>query len=76
MSERSVLYLELFQWLEVSDPVIRFSSAPNLIVADYLQSRGFGKSNGAAYHDHSIREGCGYKEGFRQYSSPRADHHL
>ena len=50
MSDRSVLYFELFEWLEVSSIPWRTVHLNIVLHSDYLQSRGAGEHDGHAYH--------------------------
>jgi hypothetical protein len=59
MSDRAVLYFELFEWLEVRCPCCSVAMRIAGIFADNIESRGTGKHDGNAYHGPCFSEANG-----------------
>lgn len=61
MSDRSVLYIELYDWLEVRS-LLQTSSPHSHRCLDYLLSRSTGKYDGNANHGRYVSQDCPFEE--------------
>lgn len=74
MSDRSILYFELFEWLEVRHNAVSLFSSH--VTTDNIEPRSAGKHDGHAHHGHGIREGRQFQEDCFWPTIPRTDYCL